>query len=205
MRVALKMMLVFSVNPSSSSVNFDMSTLMAPVWRQATEKFDGSSLRPSGWPHPPFRACETWQVTPGTFGSSKSATHTLSLGERKLNVVLIQLNSSARAKAGTATKSTAAIKHVITSHLLTNAPANSNAVDRPKVPSTIGTGSQEQPDQDRLALLKKNRSISRDASGPSGSVYEPSGLPPDQPCPSPSMAHCSTYTTPRAPLIKVRV
>src|SRR5580704_12728314 len=111
MRVALKMMLVFSVNTSSSSVNFDMSTLMAPVWRQATEKFDGSSLRPSGWPHPPLRACEMWQVTPATFGSSKSATHTLSLGERKLNVVLTQLSSSARAKVEAATKRTAAIKH----------------------------------------------------------------------------------------------
>src|SRR3984893_582908 len=111
MRVALKMMLVFSVKTSSSSVNFDMSTLMAPVWRQATEKFDGSSLRPSGWPHPPFRACEMWQVTPGTLGSSKSATHTLSLGERKLNVVLMQLSSSARAKAGIAKRNTVAIKH----------------------------------------------------------------------------------------------
>src|SRR6202040_2514738 len=55
-----------------------------------------------------------WQVTPGTFGSSKSATHTLSLGERKLNVVLMQLKSSARAKAGAATKSTVAIKHSFT-------------------------------------------------------------------------------------------
>ena len=34
-------------------------------------------------------------------------------------------------------------------------------------------------------LSKKNRSISRDASGPRGSVYEPSGLPPDHACPSP--------------------
>src|SRR3984893_16417002 len=118
MRVALKMMLVFSVKTSSSSVNFDMSTLMAPVWRQATEKFDGSSLRPSGWPHPPFRACEMWQVTPGTLGSSKSATHTLSLGERKLNVVLMQLSSSARAKAGIATRNTVAIKHGFTFDLL---------------------------------------------------------------------------------------
>src|ERR1700730_3774644 len=152
MRVALKMMLVFSVKTSSSSVNFDMSTLMAPVWRQATEKFDGSSLRPSGWPHPPFRACEMWQVTPGTFGSSKSATHTLSLGERKLNVVLMQLSSSARAKAGIATKSTVAIKHSFTFDLHfqgalgrlrwvrpVSSPAKSNAVDRPKVPLAVGS------------------------------------------------------------------
>src|ERR1700724_200031 len=114
MRAALKMMLVFSVKTSSSSVNFDMSTLMAPVWRQATEKFDGYSLKPSGWPHPPFRACEMWQVTPGIFGSSKPVTHTLSLGESKLNVVLMQLKSSARAIAGAATKSAVAIKHSFT-------------------------------------------------------------------------------------------
>jgi hypothetical protein len=71
-------------------------------------------LRPSGCPHPPFRACEMWQVTPGTFGSSKPVIHTLSLGESKLKVVLTQLNSSARAKAGAATKSTVAIKHSFT-------------------------------------------------------------------------------------------
>src|SRR5205807_1879535 len=75
-----------------------------------------------------------WQVTPGTLGSSKSATHTLSLGERKLNVVLIQLSSSARAKAGTATKSTVAIKHSFNSTSISKAPATTNAVDRPKVP-----------------------------------------------------------------------
>ena len=35
---------------------------------------------------------------------------------------------------------------------------------------------------------KKNRSISRDASGPCSSVNDPSGLPPDQAWPSPSIA-----------------
>src|ERR1700724_4045567 len=157
MRAALKMMLVFSVKTSSSSVNFDMSTLMAPVWRQATEKFDGYSLKPSGWPHPPFRACEMWQVTPGIFGSSQAVTHTLSLGESKLNVVLMQLKSSARAKAGAATKSTIAIKHSFTFDLHFRGalgrlradrlvsmrrrhptlPAKSNAVDRPEVPLRV--------------------------------------------------------------------
>jgi hypothetical protein len=93
-----------------------------------------------------------WQVTPGTFGSSKSATHTLSLGERKLNVVLMQLSSSARAKAGIATKSTVAIKHSFTFDLHfqgalgrlrwvrpVSSPARSNAVDRPKVPLAVGS------------------------------------------------------------------
>src|ERR1700681_3456208 len=111
-------MLVFSLKTSSLSDSLARSTLTGPVWRQATEKFDGSSLSPSGWPHPPFRACEMWQGTPGTFGSSKSATHTLSLGERKLNVVLMQLSSSARAKAGIATRNTVAIKHSFTFDLL---------------------------------------------------------------------------------------
>jgi hypothetical protein len=45
----------------------------------------------------------------GTIGSSTSVTHTLSLGASKLNVVLMQLKSSARAKAEVATKSTVAI------------------------------------------------------------------------------------------------
>src|ERR1700730_6939897 len=150
MRLSLKMMLVFSVNTSSSSVNFDMSTLMAPVWRQATEKFDGSSLRPSGWPHPPFRACEMWQVTPGTFGSSKSATHTLSFGERKINVVLMQLSSSARAKAGIATKSTVAIRHRFTFDLLfQDARKKATLWIGRKFLWPLAAGCREQSDQDR--------------------------------------------------------
>src|ERR1700730_12093993 len=82
-----------------------------------------------------------WQVTPGTFGSSKLETHTLSLGESKLNVVLMQLKSSARAIAGAATKSAVAIKHSFTFdlhfqgafgrlrafRLLSSAEASSNA------------------------------------------------------------------------------
>ena len=54
-------------------------------------------------------------------------------------------------------------------------------------------------------VSKKNRSISREASGPCGSVCEPSGQPPDQACPSPSMAQCSTWGTPLASTITVRV
>src|SRR5690242_6719996 len=38
-----------------------------------------------------------WQTMPGTRGSSKSLTQTLSLGESRLNVVLTQARSSARA------------------------------------------------------------------------------------------------------------
>jgi len=37
------------------------------------------------------------QVTPGTFGSSKSLTQTLSFGESRLKVVLTQDRSSAEA------------------------------------------------------------------------------------------------------------
>ena len=48
MRVFLKKMLVFSLNASSFSGNFEMSVVIGPSCRQATEKFDGSSLRPSG-------------------------------------------------------------------------------------------------------------------------------------------------------------
>jgi hypothetical protein len=54
-------------------------------------------------------------------------------------------------------------------------------------------------------VSKKNRSISREASGPCRSVCEPSGHPPDQACPSPSMAQCSTWGTPFASMITVRV
>src|SRR6478735_2154222 len=65
MRVALKKMLVFSLKASSCSGSVERSVVIGPSCRQATEKFDGSSLRPSGCPHPPFRACEMKQVTPG--------------------------------------------------------------------------------------------------------------------------------------------
>src|SRR5512132_70195 len=98
MRVALKKMLVFSLNASSFSGSVERSVVIGPSCRQATEKFDGSSLSPSGWPQPPFRACEMKQVTPGTLGSSKSLTHTLSFGDSRLKVVLTQARSSARAR-----------------------------------------------------------------------------------------------------------
>src|ERR1700734_2915652 len=70
---------------------------MGPFCRHETEKLDGSSFSPNGWPQPPFLACEMWQTMPGTFGSSKALTQTLSLGESTLNVVLTQLRSVARA------------------------------------------------------------------------------------------------------------
>jgi hypothetical protein len=35
------------------------------------------------------------------------------------------------------------------------------------------------------SCCRKNRTISAEASGPLGSVYEPERLPPDQACPSP--------------------
>src|SRR6478672_8392977 len=97
MRVALKKMLVFSLKASSFSGSVERSVVIGPSCRQATEKLEGSSLRPSGWPQPPFRACEMKQVTPGTLGSSKSLTQTLSFGESRLKVVLTQDRSSAEA------------------------------------------------------------------------------------------------------------
>jgi hypothetical protein len=145
-----------------------------------------------------------WQVTPATFGSSKSATHTLSLGERKLNVVLTQLNSSAHAKAGAATKSTVAIKHSFTFDLhfqgalgrlradrpVSSAEASSNAARKKQRRGSAESsfaGDLRGPRSYQHAIhgqcfagdgaepFKKNRGISRDASGPSGSVYEPCG------------------------------
>jgi hypothetical protein len=93
------------------------------------------------------------------------------LGESKLKVVLTQLNSSARAKAGAATKSTVAIKHSFTFDLhfqaaygppafrsisgaeaSSNTARKSNALDRPKVP--LGHWQQvlaNPSDLDRLA------------------------------------------------------
>src|SRR5215475_10480219 len=97
MRVALKKMLVFSLKACSLDGNFERSVATGPACRQASEKFEGSSLRPSGWPQPPLRAWEMWQVTPATLGSSNSLTQTLSLGESSLKVVLTQARSSARA------------------------------------------------------------------------------------------------------------
>ena len=100
MRVALKKMLVFSVKASSFRQRRDVGSV-GPIWRHDTEKFEGSSLRPNGCPQPPLRDCEMKQVTPGTFGSSKSLTQTLSLGDVNLKVVLTQARSSARARRET--------------------------------------------------------------------------------------------------------
>src|SRR5260221_11092372 len=88
-------MLVFSLKASSFEGSLAMSTEIGPICRQESEKFDGSSFSPSGWPQPPLRPCDMWQTTPGTRGSSKSLTQTLSLGDSRLNVVLTQARSSA--------------------------------------------------------------------------------------------------------------
>src|SRR5580658_9040268 len=103
-------MLVFWLNTSSFSPSFDRSTSIGPFCLHETEKLDGSSFRPNGWPQPPFRACEMWHAMPGTCGSSKALTHTLSLGESALNVVLTQLRSVAYAEWTDITASTAAVK-----------------------------------------------------------------------------------------------
>src|SRR5208282_1891930 len=54
-------------------------------------------------------------MTPGTLGSLNSLTHTLSLGDSKLKVVLTQARSSARAAPAPARSSTAAARY----HLMT--------------------------------------------------------------------------------------
>src|SRR6185312_7307974 len=108
MRVFLKKIEVFCVNTSWPSLSLARSISIGPICRQETEKLDGSSLRPKGWPHPPLRACEIWQTTFGTCGSSKALTQTLSLGESRLKVVLMQSISAARAIPPNEQKSTAA-------------------------------------------------------------------------------------------------
>src|SRR6478672_13609882 len=117
MRVLLKKMLVFSVNASSLFGRVAMSVVTGPSCRQETEKFDGSSLRPKGWPQPPLRACEMKHVTPGTLGSSKSLTQTLSLGDSRLKAVLTQARSSARATLDAASSSTTALNSTLMSIL----------------------------------------------------------------------------------------
>src|SRR5215468_4549677 len=108
MRVALKKMLVFSLKACSLDGSFERSVATGPACRQASEKFEGSSLRPSGWPQPPLRACDTKQTTPGTFGSSKALTQTLSFGDSRLKVVLMQGRSSALAVLAATTSAVAA-------------------------------------------------------------------------------------------------
>src|SRR6266567_736545 len=74
-------MLVFSVKTSSLGGSFARSIVIGPTCRQATEKFGGSS---------------------------KSLTQTLSFGDRRLNVVLMQPISSALAVPDRARKTQAA-------------------------------------------------------------------------------------------------
>src|SRR5215469_12990315 len=97
MRVRLKKIEVFCVKTSCPSLSLARSTSIGPTCRHDTEKFDGSSLRPKGWPQPPLRACEMWQTTFGTCGSSNALTQTLSFGDSRLKVVLMQSISAARA------------------------------------------------------------------------------------------------------------
>jgi len=53
------------------------------------------------------------QVTPGTFGSSKLLTQTLSFGDSKLNIVLTQTKSSALATLEAARSTNAAKSNLI--------------------------------------------------------------------------------------------
>ena len=69
MLVSLNISEVFSLNTTSSSGIF-AGRVMGPTWRLASENCDGSSASPKLPLTPPVRAWLTWQVTPGTFGSS---------------------------------------------------------------------------------------------------------------------------------------
>ena len=60
-------------------------------------------------------------------------------------------------------------------------------------------------DHSNDACSKKNRIISRLASGPQGSVYDPAVLPPDHACPPPCNTHCSRTGRPLSPMNMVRV
>ena len=70
---------------------------------------------------------------------------------------------------------------------------------------SFSAGRLMRPFQIDAGPFRKNRSISREASGPCGSVKEPSGLPPDQACPNPSTAQRSTCGTPRESAMTVRL
>jgi hypothetical protein len=56
-----------------------------------------------------------------------------------------------------------------------------------------------------LACARKKRIISRLASGPRASVYEPLALPPDQAWPAPCRTHCSRTSPPASSSWTVRV
>ena len=56
----------------------------------------------------------------------------------------------------------------------------------------------------RRGWSRKKRNISRDASGPSGSVYEPAAAPPDQACGAPCTSQCSASSAHRAPASAAR-
>jgi hypothetical protein len=131
-------MLVFSVNASSYFGRVERSVAIGPSWRQETEKFEGSSLRPKGWPQLPSRACEKKQVTPGTFGSSKSLTQTLSLGVSRLKVVLTQARSSARATLDAARSKGRQIKPLSCAVSIHSEPLAGDVINGPSPPSRFG-------------------------------------------------------------------
>jgi hypothetical protein len=56
-----------------------------------------------------------------------------------------------------------------------------------------------------LACARKKRIISRLASGPRASVYEPLALPPDQAWPAPCRTHCSRTSPPASSSWTLRV
>lgn len=60
----------------------------------------------------------------------------------------------------------------------------------------LATATMLQPRVAPREWLRKKRSISREASGPFGSVYEPLLLPPDHACPAPCTTQCSATALP---------
>src|SRR5262245_35339650 len=86
---------VRALNTSASGGSFVRSTVIGPTCRHAMAKRDRSSAIPTVPFIPPVRAWERWQVTPGTFGSSKALTQILSFAPKMRNVVETQPISSA--------------------------------------------------------------------------------------------------------------
>src|SRR5262245_62195647 len=97
---------VRALNTSASGGSFVRSTVIGPTCRHSMAKRDRSSATPIVPFIPPVRACERWQVTPGTFGSSKALTQILSFAPRMRNVVETQPMSSASRRPTTPPSST---------------------------------------------------------------------------------------------------
>src|SRR5215212_1911677 len=117
---------------------------------------------------PPVRAWLIWQATPGTFGSSKPLTHTLSFGPRNRNVVLRQPTSSADAGRISAADSSASINPSLLPipplpRRLPSGAAPAGSIIEERIAEVLGADlAQFQDDPDRLPCLRlrqRNRDL----------------------------------------------